>query len=164
MTGFGAIPRPLRRVVLEAAYRLRLRLLRLTGLPTSGVKVMLFNQDGELLLIRNSYGRRDLWVFPGGGIARGEPAEAAARREVREEVGCEAANLRYLSTHLSADEGKRDTIHLFAADAVGAVVTDGVEVAEARFFPLDALPPSISDAALRRISEYRGEEEARGAW
>ena len=164
MIGFGAIPRPLRRLVLETAYRLRLRLLRLTGLPTSGVKVMLFNQDGELLLIRNSYGRRDLWVFPGGGIARGEPAEAAARREVREEVGCEAANLRYLSTHLSADEGKRDTIHLFTADAVGAVVTDGVEVEEARFFPLDALPPAISEAALRRISEYRGEEEARGAW
>ena len=40
----------------------------------------------------------------------------------------------------------------------------GVEVAEARFFPLDALPPGTSGAALRRISEHRGEREADGTW
>ena len=48
--------------------------------------VMLFNERGELLLIRNSYGRSHLWVLPGGGIGRRETPEAAAAREVREEV------------------------------------------------------------------------------
>jgi hypothetical protein len=41
---------------------------------------------------------------------------------------------------------------------------DGVEIAEARFFPLDALPPSVSPATLRRIAEVRGERAVSAAW
>jgi hypothetical protein len=38
-----------------------------------------------LLLVRSSY--RIAWNFPGGGIRRDETAEAAARRELAEEIG-----------------------------------------------------------------------------
>lgn len=155
---------PIPRIALRAAWWVRLWLLRLTGLPTKGVKVMLFNRGGELLLIRNSYGRRDQWGFPGGGIGRSESPEAAARREVREELGCEVAELRYLSTHLSTSEGKRDTIHLFAALAEGEPAPDHFEVEEARFFALERLPAEVSDATLRRIREYRGEAEPERGW
>lgn len=155
---------PIPRIALRGAWWVRLWLLRLTGLPTRGVKVMLFNRGGELLLIRNSYGRRHQWVFPGGGIGRGEAPEAAALREVREELGCGVAQLRYLSTHLSTSEGKRDTIHLFAALAVGEPAADQVEVEEARFFALDRLPAEVSDATLRRIREYRGEAKPECGW
>jgi 8-oxo-dGTP pyrophosphatase MutT (NUDIX family) len=131
---------------------------------TRGVKVMLFNAAGEIMLIRNSYGRPDIWVFPGGGMRPFESAGAAAAREVREEVGCEVAGLRFVSSHFSRSEGKRDTIRLFHALAVGDPEADGFEVEEARFFALDALPAETSPATLRRIEEYRGERAADGRW
>ncbi len=146
---------PIPHLLLRLAWHVRLRLLRATGWPTRGVKAMLFDRAGRVLLIRNSYGRRHLWVFPGGGMGRSEAPEQAVRREVREELGCGIADLRYLSTHLSTSEGKRDTIHLYAGRAASPPAADRVEVAEARFFPLDALPENVSDATLRRIEEYR---------
>ena len=131
---------------------------------TRGVKVMLFNGAGEVMLIRNSYGRTDLWVFPGGGMRPFESAAAAAAREVREELKCEVAGLRFVSSHFSRAEGKRDTIRLFHALALGEPEVDGFEVEEARFFPLDALPGRTSPATRRRIEEYRGKRAPDGLW
>ena len=149
---------------LDLAYRIQTWLWRLLRPRTRGVKVMLFNEAGELLLIRNSYGRSDLFVLPGGGIRPWETPETSARREVREELDCELEALTPVSTHFSASEGKRDTIHLFSAKAAGPVATDRFEVEEARFFPLGALPPNISDATLRRVEERAGQRERDGKW
>jgi ADP-ribose pyrophosphatase YjhB (NUDIX family) len=131
---------------------------------TRGVKVMLFNGAGELLLIRNTYGRSDLFLLPGGGIRPFEDADRAALREVKEELGCEARDLIFISTHVSAAEGKRDTVHLFKAVVEGDPKPDRIEVQQARFFTLDALPVETSPATLRRIEEYRGLRPADGTW
>jgi 8-oxo-dGTP pyrophosphatase MutT (NUDIX family) len=125
---------------------------------------MVFNRKGELLLIRNSYGRSDLWLLPGGGVGRFETPAAAAIREVKEEVGLDVHGLVRVSTHFSRHEGKRDTIHLFKATSSEEPKADGLEVEEARFVPLDDLPPDVSPATLRRIAEYRGERCADGSW
>ena len=130
-----------------------------------GVKVMIFNPAGELLLIRNSYGpRRREFVLPGGDIQRSETPEAAALREVREEVGVEAERLSLRATYVSAVEGKRDTIHLFTAETGAAPEADGLEVKEARFFPLNRLPKNVSAATTRRIAEFRGERPTSPCW
>jgi 8-oxo-dGTP pyrophosphatase MutT (NUDIX family) len=128
------------------------------------VKVMVFNDAGELLLVRHSYGRTDQFMLPGGGIRPFEAPEAAAVREVREELGCGVEDLAFVSRHSATQEGKRDTVHLYRATVAGEIRIDGVEIDEARFFPLDALPPSVSPATLRRIAEYRGERDADGSW
>ena len=125
---------------------------------------MVFNAKGELLLIRNSYGRRHLFVLPGGGIKRGESPEAAARREVKEEVGLDVPALALRSVHQSTEEGWGDTIHLFTGTADGTPKADEVEVEEAGFYPLDSLPQGVSNATLRRIAEHRGEREPDGRW
>ena len=152
------------RLLLKIAFRLRRFVFRILRIRTRGAKVMVFNRRGELLLIRNSYGRSHLFVLPGGGIGRRETPEAAAAREVREETGLELLELRPLSRHANRSEGKRDTIHLFVARAEGQPRPDQMEVDEARFFPLDALPSSASSATLRRIAEYKGERTPDGAW
>ena len=149
---------------MHILWQLKWSVLKLLRWKTKGVKVMLFNADGELLLIRNTYGRSHLFVFPGGGIKRGETPDAAALRELQEEVGIACEEMRLLSVHRNEAEGQRDTIHLFEAVTIATPVADGVEVEEARFFALDLLPDNVSAATLRRIAEYRGERSASGDW
>jgi ADP-ribose pyrophosphatase YjhB (NUDIX family) len=152
------------RILLQIAYRLRRFAFRVLRVRTRGAKTMVFNRAGELLLIRNSYGRTHLWVLPGGGIGRRESPEAAAAREVKEETGLDVSDVRFLSVHANNAEGKRDTIHLFAARADAEPNADAFEVEEARFFALDKLPREVSRATLRRIAEFRGERPADGRW
>ena len=83
---------------------------------------------------RGSTGRHDgleYWVLPGGGIRPFEAPLTAARREVREEVGCEAERLVLRSVHANGSEGKRDTVFLFAGRASGALAATGAELAGA---------------------------------
>ncbi len=150
--------------LLAPLYRLQRLAWRILRPRTRGVKVMVFSDAGELLLVRHSYGRTDLFLLPGGGVRPFEAPEAAARREIREELACALAELAFVSVHASTQEGKRDTVHLYRARAAGPVRADGFELVEARFFPLDALPATISPATLRRIAEYRGEPAPDGRW
>ena len=152
------------RALIRIGYPVRRLLLRLLRVRTRGVKVMLFNEAGEILLIRNSYGNRGVFVFPGGGIGRCESPADAAAREVREEVALEVEDLRLVSTHFSRAEGKRDSVFLFAARAHGTPQMDRTEVEEAGFFPVDAMPEPTSPAALRRLAEFRAGISADGPW
>lgn len=145
-------------------YNAQRRLWRLLRPRTRGVKVLLFNDGGELLLIRNSYGDRKLFVLPGGGVRPWEAPATAARRELKEELSCSAEALRPVSTHFTAREGKRDTVYLFEATTADFPKADGLEVEESRFFPLDALPETLSPATARRLAERRGETEPDGSW
>ena len=88
------------RRLVALVYRAR-RFLRAR---TRGVKVMLFDEDGALLLVRHTYGRTDLFLLPGGGIRPFEAPAAAAAREVREELGCGVAELIFVSTHVATGE------------------------------------------------------------
>lgn len=49
-------------------------------------RVLVWNENNEILLVRN-WGGKQQWGLPGGGVERGEEPIAAARRELREEVG-----------------------------------------------------------------------------
>ena len=152
------------RWLLAPLYRLQRLVWRVFRPRTRGVKVMVFDTAGALLLVRHSYGRTDQFMLPGGGVRPFEAPERAATREIREELACALEELAFVSVHASTQEGKRDTVHLYRARAAGPVRADGYELVEARFFPLDALPATVSPATLRRIAEYRGEREADGRW
>ncbi|HZG09719.1 MAG TPA: NUDIX domain-containing protein [Allosphingosinicella sp.] len=150
--------------LLQIAYRLRKLAYRLLRIRTRGAKVMMFNEGGDILLIRNSYGSTHLFVLPGGGIGRRESPQDAAAREVKEEVGLEVEDLHFVACYSNRSEGRRDTIHLFTARADGRPQADAMEVAEARFFALDALPENTSAATRRRIEEQAGRRVRDGRW
>ncbi|AEB11380.1 NUDIX hydrolase [Marinithermus hydrothermalis] len=63
--------------------------------PVPGAGGVVFNPQGEVLLIRDANG---YWVFPKGHLEPGETPEAAAVREVREETGIEARIVHPLSS------------------------------------------------------------------
>jgi ADP-ribose pyrophosphatase YjhB (NUDIX family) len=91
------------------------------------------------------------WSFPGGGLKRGEDPAQCARRELREELGCEAGELTLLATLSEQLQGAEHTAHVFAVVLASTPRPDGREVIEARLFELDALPP-LSTFAQRRLS------------
>jgi hypothetical protein len=57
--------------LMQLVYRAQKRMWKLVRSRTRGVKVMLFNEEGEILLIRNSYERASCTFFPGAECTHG---------------------------------------------------------------------------------------------
>ena len=150
--------------LLQIAYRIKSWIYRRFRVRTHGVKVMVFNGSGHLLLVRHSYGDTSQHLIPGGGIRPFEKSPAAARREIREEVGLEVDRLKFVASYYSDAEGKRDSVDLFTAFSDSRPTSDSREIEEANFFPLDALPDTLSRSTLRRIAEYRETRMEGGVW
>ena len=106
-----------------------------------GVHCVLRDGRGRVLLVRQSYGNRRRWWLPGGFVGSSESPEAAAARECREELGVDAGPWLALGTVPGGWQGKRETLHVFTAGwPGGSARCDPVEILEARWFALDALP------------------------
>jgi 8-oxo-dGTP pyrophosphatase MutT (NUDIX family) len=56
-------------------------------------RVLLFDEDRRVLLVRFRYQGRSWWAAPGGGLEGDETHEEAARREVAEETSFELKEL-----------------------------------------------------------------------
>ena len=101
--------------------------------------VVAFDELGRVLLARHSYGP-PLWSLPGGGMNRGEPAEQAALREIREELGCGLADLTAIDASQARIAGSLDMQHIFAASLRGGPVPDMREVVAVELVDPERLP------------------------
>ena len=117
----------------------------------TGVRIMLI-QNGQVLLVRHTY--LEGWYMPGGGVKRGESVDEAARRESREEVGTELGEIRLLGVYSNFEDRKNDQNVVFLCTDFQASLQHDREIAEARFFPLIALPENMPTGHRRRIEEY----------
>lgn len=66
------------------------------GLPVVTVGALVVDPAGRVLVVRTPKWR-DAWGVPGGKIERGEAAEAALARELREETGLAIADVRFVA-------------------------------------------------------------------
>jgi ADP-ribose pyrophosphatase len=105
--------------------------------------------DGRLVLIRNHRATLDEWLieFCAGGIAAGESAEAAARRELAEETGFRAGGLVPLASFVTTPGFSDELMQVFVA-------TD-LEPGEPRLEPderIEVLPMTSDEiaSAIRR--------------
>ena len=119
---------------------------------TLGVRVMMIDKD-QVLLVRHTY--MDGWFMPGGGVKRSESLDDAARREAHEETGATLNNLSLVGAYTNCKEWKSDHNILFLSTDFATSGKHDLEIAEIRFFPLDALPVDLLLGHRQRLEEYR---------
>jgi 8-oxo-dGTP pyrophosphatase MutT (NUDIX family) len=109
------------------------------GRGPAGVKCVILREE-EVLLVRHTYGPRR-WELPGGTKRPWEEPAATARREAREEVGADIEDWTTVRLMITKIGRARVRLHTFSTRVEGLEPeVDGVEIAEARFFPVAALP------------------------
>ncbi len=143
----------------------------------SGVGVVLFNAQGHVFVGRRIDQSSEAWQLPQGGIDAGEKPKAAARRELKEEIGTDKvefiAEVRdWISYDLPPDlvrqvwkgryRGQRQK--WFAARFIGAdsdidIATPHPEFDAWRWVPIDQLGalivPFKRDLYRRIMDEFR---------
>jgi len=145
--------RRVRDPLLRLAYRVGYHVLRAWSLVSRGTKrgvKCVLARDGEVLLVRHTYGDERLWELPGGGVKHGERPLEAARREIREELGIDVPAWTALGDLFQRIDGKRDRLFCFSAE-IGdwELEPDPAEIAQAEWFPSDRLPPDSARYVAR---------------
>lgn len=109
------------------------------------VRVLIVNEDKEILLVKSWLGHQT-WSLPGGGIRRSEsPAEAAAR-EVYEETGLRIAadHLQELGSFENGDSSTKFTVQCFYIEVAKRepriARRHRLEMLDIAWFPMAKLP------------------------
>lgn len=115
------------------------------------------DEGASILLIERKHDPyQGRWALPGGFVEMDEPLDAAAARELLEETGIEGSELVQIAAFGDPGRDPRgrciSVAHLTVVDAERQTPRAGDDAANARWFPLNDLPPLAFDHAL--ILEY----------
>lgn len=149
--------------VLQRLLHVYFRLAR--GL-TLGVRGVALDGEGRVCLVRHTYVAG--WHLPGGGVEAGETAPDALRRELREEAAIELGREepRLHGVFFNTQASRRDHVLVYVVRGfrvLGPRAPDR-EIAEAGFFPLDALPEGTGRATRARLDEVAGARPIDERW
>ncbi|MGF1461883.1 MAG: NUDIX domain-containing protein [Maricaulaceae bacterium] len=131
---------------------------------TLGVRVAVFDRDGQVALVRHTY--MPGWHLPGGGVERGETVLEAAEREVREEAGAALTSpLTLVGVYANFRTFKGDHVAFFTATGTAvAEPRDDGEIAEAGWFAPTDLPGDVTAATRARLDEVASGVRAPAHW
>jgi 8-oxo-dGTP pyrophosphatase MutT (NUDIX family) len=160
--------RRLRDPLVRLAFRVGYRVLRVwwfVARPKQrGVKCVLTRGD-RILLVRHTYGDRERWELPGGGVKRRESPREAARREVLEELGVDVGDWTALGDLFERIDRKRDRLWCFSAELGDehSIERDAAEIGAAEWFPRAELPPRTARYVARIVALEPGAPPAAAA-
>ncbi len=125
--------------------------------------VLVFNSAGSLFLQLRSPTKDvqpNRWdTSVGGHVDAGETYEQAARREMREELGIDDAEIEPLYRYLHRNEYESEMVATFRAVWDGAVRIDRSEITEGRFWSLAEIaghpPETYTPNFLDELSRYQ---------
>jgi ADP-ribose pyrophosphatase YjhB (NUDIX family) len=121
--------------------------------PAVGVDNLVFNERGEVLLVRRR--DNDHWCMPGGFAEIGQTPAEAVLKELWEEAGLRGETERLLGVFDGRLWGSRSRFHMihlvYLVRCADLTPVPGVEMLEARFFPPDALPEPMHAGHDRRL-------------
>jgi 8-oxo-dGTP pyrophosphatase MutT (NUDIX family) len=124
----------------------------ITRPKTAGAKVVIIFEN-KILLIKTTY--EYSYSLPGGGIKKNETPEAAAKREVFEEVGILLNEVTALPSFVTHEEYKEDTVYSFYSEVTNKnYKLDSFEIDKAEWHPLDDLP-KLGQITSKIINLYK---------
>ena len=135
-----------------------------------GASTLLRDEDGRVLMVRQSYRPEKKWSFPGGGVEEGEFPAEAARRESLEEIGLDVAPGALLTVDWRPRDGERPPLIHYIYDGgvlgVGDIarirLQDG-EIDEYGFFDLDGARERLASHTFDRLVHALAVREGRMA-
>ncbi|MDR0826983.1 MAG: NUDIX hydrolase [Desulfovibrio sp.] len=137
---------------------------RLQSNPYPTVDVVIAHPGKGIVLIERRFEPLG-WALPGGFVELGESVEEAARREGFEETGLKLRLAELLGVYSKADRDPRmhtiSTVFVALTDTP-ELIRGGDDAAQARFYPLSALPQTAFDHAAiiddfrRRLAQKYG--------
>jgi len=102
---------------------------------------VIFNDKGEVLLLKHRFRAGSGWGLPGGFMEKNEQPIDALRRELREEIALEVDDVEVFAAR--SFKKPRQVEVLFRARANTTVKSQTVEVERAEWFAIDALPQGL---------------------
>jgi ADP-ribose pyrophosphatase len=118
------------------------------------VGVVPFVDADHVLLVRQYryvFGESHRWEIPTGGVHEGEALEAAALRELQEEVGHTAGRLDWLSTCYTSKSVVHEVAHLYIGTDLSAssLPADDTEFLEIGVFPFGDVLEMVHSSEIR---------------
>jgi 8-oxo-dGTP pyrophosphatase MutT (NUDIX family) len=132
---------------------------------TLGVRAIVIDAREHVFLVRHTYAHG--WHFPGGGVEPGEAALDAARRELAEEARIEIIGAPALhGVFFNRGASRRDHVVVYLVRHFRVIEPKAPdrEIAEGRFFPLDALPGGLTRGTRERLDEIAGRTQVSPTW
>jgi len=127
--------------------------MRMTRGLTLGVRGLVTDGDGKVLLVKHTYVRG--WHMPGGGVERGETCETALARELVEEAGVQLAGRPQLvSVHSQEAQFRGDHVLVYrVTEWRPCAPSSRGEIAQIGWFSPADLPEDVTRGTRRRIEE-----------
>lgn len=131
--------------------------------PVAYAACALVERDGKILLARHSYVSG--WLLPGGGVNRGEAAEHAVIREMKEEIGLVSSAPPELFGLYSRKAGwTTNVIVLYRLRDAQFTFVPNAEIREVQFADPTDPPDGTPRSVATRLREFAGLQPRSPFW
>jgi ADP-ribose pyrophosphatase len=118
------------------------------------VGVLPFINDRHVVLVRQYryvFGESNRWEMPTGGVKSGETLLEAAHRELREEIGYDAAQLEPINTYYPSKSVMHEIAHLYIGNDLTQiqVMPDETEFLEIEIIPFEQVLQMVLQSEIR---------------
>jgi len=131
---------------------------------TLGTRAVVRDADGRILVVRQSY--TNGWIFPGGGVDRGEAPVTAVKREVMEETGVRVKGdvvVHGLFSNHANFPGDYVAVYI-ANEFEDGTWKPSLEITERAFMQPSDIAKDCSAGMRRRLEELAGKRTVSEIW